>query len=78
MIWYITVGFMLWNSIGFAILDYLFPAGKVKDFFNPRAIYRNRRVNYFGCAMLTLLAHILSPLVAFCYWFYVLCTVGRK
>lgn len=78
MTWYIIVGILIWNGVGIAILDSTFHATKIADFFNPRAIYRNNRVNYFGCAMLTLLAHILSPFIAFCYWFYVLCTVGRK
>ena len=78
MAWYITAGIFIWNGVGISILSYLFSIDKIDDFFNPRAIYRNNRVNYFGCAMLTLLAHILCPVIAFCYWFYVLCTVGRK
>lgn len=78
MIWCIVIGFVFWNLVGAAVLAYTFSANKTEDLFNPRAIYRNNRVNYFGCAMLTLLAHILSPFIAFCYWFYVLCTVGRK
>lgn len=45
---------------------------------NPIVIYDNVPVNWFGCIVLTILAHIAAgPWVVF-YWFYKLCTVGRK
>ena len=45
---------------------------------NPIVIYNNVPVNWFGCIVLTILAHIAAgPWVVF-YWFYKLCTVGRK
>ena len=45
---------------------------------NPIIIYDNVPVNWFGCIVLTVLAHIAAgPWVIF-YWFYKLCTVGRK
>lgn len=45
---------------------------------NPILIYNNVSVNWFGCIVLTILAHIAAgPWVVF-YWFYKLCTVGRK
>ena len=45
---------------------------------NPVVIYNNVSVNWFGCIVLTILAHIAAgPWVVF-YWFYKLCTVGRK
>ena len=46
---------------------------------NPISIYDNYNVNWFGCIMLTMFHHIaVGPIWAFVYWFYVLCTVGRK
>ena len=45
---------------------------------NPIIIYNNVPVNWFGCIVLTILAHIVAgPWVVF-YWFYKLCTIGRK
>ena len=78
MIWYITIGFVFWNLVGAVTLEYILNATKITELFNPRYLYERYKVNYFGCAMLTLLTHILCPLGAFCYWFYVICTVGRK
>ena len=45
---------------------------------NPTTIYKNRRVNIFGCILLTILGHVLFSLCAPFYWLYKLCTVGRK
>ena len=46
--------------------------------FNPIRAYKEYKVNWFGCIMLVLLAHILFLPIAIIYWFYKLCTVGRK
>lgn len=48
------------------------------DFLNPVWIWNNFQVNIFGCIMLTLLFNLLIPLVSLCYWFYKLCTIGRR
>ena len=46
---------------------------------NPYWSYKyHKRVNIFGTMMLTLLYTALCPFAAFCYWFYKLCTVGRR
>ena len=46
---------------------------------NPRYIYKTVPVNWFGCIVLTILAHLAAgPIVSTLYWFYKLCTVGRK
>lgn len=45
---------------------------------NPILIYNNVSVNWFGCIVLTILAHIAAGPWAVIYWFYKLCTVGRK
>lgn len=48
------------------------------DFLNPVWIWSNFQVNMFGCIMLTLLFNLLIPLDSLCYWFYKLCTIGRR
>jgi hypothetical protein len=45
---------------------------------NPRFIYRHARVNWFGAIFLALIANAILPVIAIVYWFYKLCTIGRK
>lgn len=47
-------------------------------FCNPRWIYNNIKTNWFGTVCLTVLANVAFGPVALGYWFYKLCTVGRK
>lgn len=46
--------------------------------FNPIRVYKENNVNWFGCIMLVLLAHILFLPIAIIYWFYKICTCGRR
>lgn len=48
------------------------------EMLNPITIYKETRVNVFGCIMLTIFGHFVMPWVAPFYWFYKLCTVGRR
>lgn len=48
------------------------------SFVNPKVIYDNLKVNWFGAILLTTIANVLLPAVAIPYWIYKLCTVGRK
>ena len=48
------------------------------QWINPVVIYDNVHVNWFGCIVLTILAHIVAGPWACFYWFYKLCTIGRK
>jgi len=62
------------------LLSMFFDSGELigLQWVNPVVIYNNVSVNWFGCIVLTILAHIAAgPWVVF-YWFYKLCTVGRK
>ena len=52
---------------------------------NPVAIYKNVKVNYFGCFVLTLVHNIILLPFSICYWlyklgwlFWKLCTIGRE
>lgn len=62
------------------LLSMFFESGEIigLQWVNPIVIYNNVPVNWFGCIVLTILAHIAAgPWVVF-YWFYKLCTIGRK
>ena len=48
------------------------------EFFNPKHLYKHNKLNWFGVAMLTLFYNLICPIGSICYWFYKLCTVGRK
>ena len=48
------------------------------EFVNPFHIYKYARVNWFGAIVLALIYSAICPVGAAIYWFYKLCTVGRK
>ena len=45
---------------------------------NPVWLYRNIKVNWFGAIFIAFLGNAVFPLIALCYWFYKLCTIGRR
>ena len=48
------------------------------SFVNPKVIYKNIKVNWFGAVVLTIIFNICLPAVSIPYWIYKLFTVGRK
>lgn len=48
------------------------------EFVNPIWLHAKYKVNWFGAGCLTLLFNTLALPYAICYWWYKLCTVGRK
>lgn len=47
--------------------------------FNPIRNYKEWiSMNWFGVIFFTILLNVICPVYALCYWFYKLCTVGRK
>lgn len=49
------------------------------EFVNPYWCYKfSKRVNIFGALMLALMFTAVCPVGAACYWFYKLCTFGRR
>ena len=85
MIKLLMIGFVCWQVVGG--LFWLITAMKGKgacsncdgvEFVNPIWIYKHYKVNYFGWLMMTILYNLVCPMISFCYWFYKLCTVGRK
>lgn len=45
---------------------------------NPYWTYKRYKVNWFGACMISLLYAALCPVTAIGYWFYKLCTIGRR
>ena len=76
----IIVLILIWNFVGFFILGISSRLGYCIEVerLNPLYIYKDRRVNWFGCFWVTLVFNLLCPAVTICYWFYKLCTVGRR
>lgn len=70
--------FMFWLVIGFGIMYIWESEYNWAPIFNPFWVYNNYKVNWFGCIMLTILINLLCPPISIIYWFYKLCTVGRK
>ena len=48
------------------------------EFVNPIHVYNYNHVNWFGAFIVALFYNALCPIGSVCYWFYKLCTVGRK
>jgi hypothetical protein len=77
---------IIWNVLGFVFLacGLALRYGRVFDmadgweFVNPFHIYKYARVNWFGAIVLALIYSAICPVAAIIYWFYKLCTVGRK
>lgn len=70
-----TFSFVVWNFIGFMV------GLALGDYYqlNPKDIWKNyENVNIFGCVILTVCLNLLVPVISIGYWFYKLCTVGRK
>ena len=69
--------FTNWNVVGFIIA--LMSMDSIGfEYVNPCWIYRHYHVNYFGAALLFIVFNLLCPIASFCYWFYKICTVGRR
>lgn len=76
---------LLWHVLGLICFILSFVkikwAGAVESMavVNPIVVHKyNKRVNWFGAIVLALVFTALCPLGAAGYWFYKLCTVGRK
>lgn len=48
------------------------------EILNPFKLYKEYKVNIFGLILLTLFINLLCPLYTIGFWFYKLCTIGRK
>ena len=77
----ITGIIVVWMLVGFCIC-LLWAATKVTDGWelcNPYWAYKyHKSVNWFGAIFLSLVYTALCPIYAIIYWFYKLCTIGRR
>ena len=80
------ITFLVWNVAGLIILGVgiacaergpLYMADGL-EFMNPVFVYKYAHVNRFGAIALSLFYSALFPVGAVGYWFYKLCTFGRK
>ena len=69
-----------WSVVGGLILGLCGTLDKFSDFsfINPIKIYKTYKVNYFGAAIICIIHNLLCPIASIGYWFYKLCTFGRK
>lgn len=72
--------FIFWNVFGFAVYATVSPVGTAGfELVNPCVVYKHHKsLNWFGTLLVSLLYNIMCPIGSACYWFYKLCTVGRK
>lgn len=71
---------MVWSLGGAIILGLLGVVDKFDDFsfLNPIKIYKTYHVNYFGATIICITYNLLCPIGSIGYWFYKICTFGRK
>ncbi len=72
--------FLTWNISGLIIL--INWSGRsslsLSHILIPIKLYKHYKINYFGCFWVTLFVNLLCPLFTIGFWFYKLCTIGRK
>ena len=80
-VWEWAIIFVIWNAFGFVFCS-IWALDKYADGWelcNPYYSYMyHESVNWFGAIILSLLYTVLCPIGAICYWFYKLCTIGRR
>ena len=85
-IWETILLICIWQAIGFGgwvILGSSLEVRVIKyamgiEFVNPLVIYKHTKVNWFGAIVLALIYGAMCPIATIGYWFYKLCTAGRK
>ena len=78
---FVIVGIILWNTIGGIICLLLFGNSYAIgwELVNPYWSYiYYSSLNWFGAIIVSLVYTLLCPIGAICYWFYKLCTFGRR
>ena len=85
MTYNIFLTLMLWQLFGLVLLAIINVGSRRLDnclLLNPREVYNEFKVNYFGCGLIVLFANLCCPLFALLYWFCkfmkFICTVGRR
>lgn len=80
MIGYIFAGTFIWFAIDMIVMIMINFAWICDglSFLRPDIIYHNTKLNYFGTGVVFLVLNLFFLPMALCYWFYKLCTVGRR
>ena len=71
---------VIWSifNIPFLLVFGVFEDFNDFSFMNPIKIYKTYHVNYLGAALICIIYNLLCPIGSIGYWFYKLCTFGRK
>lgn len=71
---------LAWSLCGTLFLVIVGVLDKFDDFsfLNPIKIYKTYHVNYFGAALICIVYNFMCPIGSIGYWFYKICTFGRK
>ena len=81
-LWTIFILLAFWTAFGFVAYVSIFADTKIDTgdlrWLSPKWIYHNYNVNWFGTFCLTVFFNLMCPLLSIGFWFYKLCTVGRK
>lgn len=75
VVWFI---FAILNVFCGGMILCALPDGGNLSFVNPIVIYKNIKINWFATILVTIVLNIIFAPLAALYWFYKLCTVGRK
>lgn len=65
------------NAFALLITMLLCIDGANFSYVNPKVIYNNIKVNWFGAWFMAIVFNITLPIIAIPYWIYKLFTVGR-
>lgn len=65
------------NAFALLITMLLCIGGANFSYVNPKVIYNNIKVNWFGAWFMAIVFNIALPIIAIPYWIYKLFTVGR-
>lgn len=68
------------NLMSVIFAGVLFASDKYEYFslVNPKVIYKEIPVNWFGVILLTIIFNVCFVIVSVPYWIYKICTLGRK
>ncbi len=74
----IAVLIVVYMVVTFTMIMMMMMNHMVCKIFNPKNLYRETKLNYFGTLIVATLLNIIFLPYAIIYWFWVLCHVGRK
>lgn len=79
MLLVIILGFIILSIMEFSWIIDFYEGDFTLEFLNPIRNYDTwDNMNWFGVIIFTIIMNVLFPLYSVCYWFWKLCTVGRR